>query len=341
MPWMRWTCWCALLLVVGCDGGGDDGPDPDGGREAATAVVGDDSEPVVSFHQRIPGTRVRLAPPQGFELDPVYCRLDHDELRAAIVVSEMPNRLETTKRAFTDESLRSRDMTVQAREAVRIDGHTGELIEVIEPGDEDLMRVWIAVFGNETASVALYAMLPASQETGLSETLRKTLLNAKWNPGSSVDWFAGLGCDLMVDASAVLEVAARMGPTVVITPGGRFRSARVAAGQFTLAVGRKRMGVMDQEELARRELYQVQGVRIEEVLGVSAMPHQGMAGSKSIARGVDVVSGESVRVVQWVLTEQVDMFVMQGVAGDEQWGAMREEFERLAKSFRKRTAGTW
>jgi len=141
--------------------------------------------PVPPGHTLVPGSRVSLAAPAGFAVDPALPGFESADRRTAIFVNELPGSVYATMRSFSGEDFQKGGMLLRSQERVTVDGWPARLYRAVQPvRDTDLARL-VLVFGDASRSVVLTAVAPEPLAPEQASALREALLSARWHRGAA------------------------------------------------------------------------------------------------------------------------------------------------------------
>lgn len=157
-----------LLVLAGCS----EAPRPEA-RAAATS--GSAARP----HIAVAGTRVALAPPEGFEPSAKVQGFERADGAAKLGVFELPTSFAD---ALPDarESWSQGGVKLVREEPVSLCGGEGRLFEYERDTDGRARRGWMAMGGDASEAVLLVAECDEQARAALERPLRECLLGARW-----------------------------------------------------------------------------------------------------------------------------------------------------------------
>ncbi len=143
---------------------------------------------------QVPGTHVKLVRPPGFEPTRGLNGFILIESTVSIFVNELPGApfAETIKGFDDEKKLRRQGMKLVSRLETKVCGRTGVLLHLTQRQEGIDYSKWIAVCGDENATIQILAVFPTSLADEWSEPLKKIVLDAEWDPTLFVDPFGDL-----------------------------------------------------------------------------------------------------------------------------------------------------
>jgi len=291
---------------------------------AATSPVAA-QEPV-----RVPGTRVSVVVPPGFEPAVQFPGFRHVDTGSSIVITELPAPFATVRAGMTEEAIASRGMTLLSSEDARIASHEGLLMSATQQADGATYRSWLGMFGTAGATVLVVAAYPEAMAATLAEVLKRAVLSARWNDGDVID--ASEGLRFRLRESATLKIAARVSDMLLLTKGGA--PGPVAPPDPLLVVGASMTDVPidDVEAFARSRLLQTARVReIGDVTG-RAVTAGGTPGYELVATARDADSGSPLVLYQVVAVKGRSYYLVQGIVGAAAADQFLPEFREVVGS---------
>jgi hypothetical protein len=137
--------------------------------------------PVPDGHDLFPGTRVSMAIPAGFHLDPDLRAFESDDELTAIFANEVVGSVYATMRDFSAEGFAKQGMRLHSQERVTVDGWPARLYYATQAARDVELARWVLVFGDSRTSVVLTAVTPAAWRDRWEAPLTDALLSALWH----------------------------------------------------------------------------------------------------------------------------------------------------------------
>jgi hypothetical protein len=276
---------------------------------------------------------VSLVVPDGFVVADRFSGLLREDAASLVRVSEIPGPAEKIRAEMTGEALAARGMELLRSESVTVDGRDGLLVHVRQTAAGADLRRWIVVFGAADTSVMIAASTPRAFEDRLGETLRRTLISAKWNPDQILDPYAGLGFALAEAGS--LKISDRLPSMISFTRGGHRGALASDEPLFLAGSSFAPLAGTDLEDFARRRLDEVAELGELEVLSERLLTLGGLPAHEFVVAASDRRTGAPLQVYQALVVDGDRFFLMQGMVGAGNAEEFIPQFREIAQSFRR------
>jgi hypothetical protein len=291
--------------------------------------------PAAAARIDVPGTAVSLEPPPGFVLAERFPGFGNEQNGASILVTEIPGPFSAVIAGMTPEGLASRGMTMESTERLPAAGG-GEtlLVGATQRAGETMIRKWLAISGDETASRIVMASFPA-EAAELAAPLRAAVLSA--GPAAAPpDRLAGL--PFTVVERAPLAIAHRVANGLLLTESGVLRT--LAPGEPRMVVGASLSGVdlADLAAFATARLAKSDQFTAGQTLRSAAVDVGGLSGWEIEAEGADQPSGETVRIYQLIVRDgPTSYLIAQAMVAPARWAELLPAFHAVGRSMRPRS----
>src|SRR5262245_9512739 len=279
---------------------------------------------------RVKGTRVYLAPPNGFVPAELFPGFQQEASGSSIVVNETPAPFSGISKGMTKDGLASRQMSLISSESVRIAGLQGLLLSVSQESRGTAFRKWIAVFGDEKESVMIVASFPALTNAALGEPLKRAVVSAEWNRDAEPAKFQGL--TFRIDESPSLKIARRVTNGLMLTKDGTPGPIPPAEPLLVVASSHSEVAIDDLAEFARRRIMQVTQVKALGNLREAEIKMSGLPGHEIVAAAKDAATGAPMIVYQAIVTKDNVYYLALGLVGAAGADKYVPEFRRVASS---------
>jgi hypothetical protein len=292
------------------------------------------SPPPAPDHQGIPGTRVRLVVPDGFAVAQRFPGLVGEDGVSSVKVNETPGAIEEIRAEMTGEAFAARGIELLRFEEVTVDGRDALLVHARQEAASGAdLRHWIVVFGAEESVVMIAAATPEAFEDHLGETLRHTLIGAKWNPAEILDPYEGLGFTVVEAGS--LKISDRLPSMISFTRGG-YRG-QLSPDEPLLLAGSSfaALAVADLEDFARQRLDEIAEFDGPKVLSEQLLTLGGLPAHELVVAARDRNTGSPLQVYQALVLDGDRIFLMQGLVGAGNAEEFIPQFREIAHSFRR------
>jgi len=283
--------------------------------------------------ERVPGTRVSLAPPEGFARAERFPGYERPELVASIMVNELPTSMEAVRPSLTAEVMARGGAELLGRTETRVAGRDAVLLNAAQEAMGVRFEKWMAVFGDAQGAVMIVATFPQETADTLREPLRQAVLSARWDPALQVNPMEGLPFGFREHGD--LAVASRMADMVTLTEGGA--QGPVAPENPFMVIGTSiaEADLSDLEAFARHRVTQT--AEIEGLAGVEgeAVTVDGLPAYELVAEARDSDSGTPLRVYQLVVADGSRYLLVQGMVGASRAERFLPQFRAVGRSLRR------
>ncbi|MFP2906744.1 hypothetical protein ACLESD_17125 [Pyxidicoccus sp. 3LFB2] len=281
--------------------------------------------------QQVKGTRVSLAPPEGFIEGRSFSGFRQEETGASIMVTELPLAFETVSKGLTAEALSSQGMESLSRKPAKVGGHTGFLVQVRQASGDKVFLKWILVLGNDSDTLLLTAAW-REQDKALSRPLEQALRSARWTPDAA----PGPGLELFtLKQTPGLKEAQRIQGVVMYTRDGQ-PPGRPPAMAPHLLVAPSMTPTRVDEDVEAFSRVRLEGVAESLTLESSALlTVDGLKGHEVVARAKDANPPRDFTLYHLLLLDEGRYFLIQGRVGDEDRATYLEHFKTAARSFQR------
>jgi len=279
----------------------------------------------------IPGTKVALPQPPGFVLSDSFSGLMCPELGASIVVTEMPAGYGEVAFALEAPSLEAQGLEPLANEDAIIGGREGRVVHVRQEHDGNTFEKWIAVGGNEEASIMLTATYPEQIAKDVSSAMRNTILAARWDPQLELPPFSGMPFEL--ELAGEFDVATRMQGNVILTKSGELPQQPSEEPVFITAYGDLTTPAADRAQYSRDRLNAMEGLLDVTERSFEELVLDGVPATIVAADAKEAQSGKPIIFYQALVFDEARLYVLQGFVPQDGSGEILESFRQMTRSF--------
>lgn len=289
--------------------------------------------PVVAQAIRVTGTSVALAPPAGFAPSSRFPGFERADLQSSVMVTEIPAPVAEVSRGMTAAGLATRGMTLMSSTRQLVDGRQALLLKVSQPADGMTVHKWMMVSGDARTTVMIVGTFPKEYEPQIGDTVKGSLLTARWAVAAAPDHFEGL--PFRVSPTTSLKIAGRMSNMLMLTESGRMGPEGPTAAVFVVGTSLAPVDLSDLKAFATMrasQTKQLKGVRVSEQ-GATTIGNE--AAYELVAEGRDIATGRIVTLYQVVLPDPQGYVLMQGMVASTRAATMVPEFRKAAQTFRR------
>lgn len=288
---------------------------------------------VIAQTVRVPGTHVVLVPPSGFSAARQYPGFERPEVKASIMVTELPVAATEMMRSMTGPALASKGMTVISAQDVAIKQNPARLLHVRQQTARGEISKWMLIAGDARATIMVVGTFDEDLSPGIGEEIRQSLLSASWGPAAPASPFEGL--TFRVTPTARMKLAKRVSNMLMFTESGTTGTpgsseALYIAGQ---SIGQGAIGDVETFSEARAK----QTTLIAGLTNVTGQ-HLQIAGADAYqleADASDARTGRAMRLYQVIVPDDTGYFILQGLVRADRAREILPDFKALTASFRK------
>lgn len=289
--------------------------------------------PLAQAPVRVTGTSVHLVPPEGFVPAERYPGFERQDLRASIMVTELPGPAAVMQRGMTPQALASRGMRLLGSSRHRIDGREALLLHVSQDAGGYEAVKWILIAGDDGSTVMVVATLPGEFESRLGGAARRSVLSATRGSvaARAPDHFEGL--PFRVTPTPGLKIAGRISNLLVLTETGSITPQGTDTAVFVVGSSLADVPIGDLRAFAETRVRQTDKVSDLRIVEGREATVGGRAAYEIVAEATERGSGNAVIVHQILMRDGEGYVMMQGLASPRRAPAMIPEFRRVAASF--------
>lgn len=291
------------------------------------ATTPDPAEPTPAL---VPGTRVSVVVPAGFEAATQFPGFLHPDTGSSLMISEIPAGFSEMREGMTAARLAEQGVTLVSSEDVTVAGLDGLLLSASQAVNGIDYRKWLGIFGTDSETVMVVATYPEAVATELGEPLKQSVLSAKWDLEAEVDVFNGL--TFRIKEPETLRIAKRISNMLLLTEDGQ--TGTVAPGNPLLIVASavNDIEIADIETFSKNRLLQTAEVNAIADLAGQDVTAGGLPAYELTASAKDETSGFPLVIYQLVVPNGNSYYLMQGLVGTPIADKYLKEFRDVARS---------
>jgi hypothetical protein len=277
-----------------------------------------------------PGSRVGLAPPEGFVASKAYPGFENREKQAVILITELPaSAYADLDRQVADEQLWKQGVTVETREAMTLGTGPAFLVTGRQEAGGQLLRRWI-LFGSTPEFTAIVSVqVPDAEkdaypDAAVRAALTTFVVRAKAPAEEQLDALPFRLRDL-----AGFRVARVVPGSAALLTDGPDESLDVAEQPLVLiaaVTGALPAQPGDRDRFARGVLAETRGIKDIRLVRSEPLRMGGQQGHEIVAQAKDIKTNSDVMVAQWLRFGHSGHLRVLGMARKEGWS---EVFGRL------------
>ena len=285
--------------------------------------------------ERVPGTKVSLDPPDGFEATKQFPGFTMESAGSSIMVTEMPAPFSEASKGMTKEGVATRGMELLEKTEVDAGPGRAQLLHLSQEANGIKYLKWMLAFGNEAESVVVVAAFPEKLAKELKEVMKQAVLSTQWDAGGKVDFSEGL--TFTVKESADLKIATTIGNTVIMSRNGVMpqkdpSEPLVVAGS---SISENWTVPGDKAAYARERLVRGDLIVGGDITSEKTVKFDGLSGYLMEADGKDRKAGVPIYSMQCMLFTSDGYYVLQGLVGAAEKEKYAKVFLTIMKSFKQ------
>ena len=284
-------------------------------------------------HTAIPGTRVSLATPAGFDPATRFPGLEQRKTSSTLMVTETRTPLEEFRAGLTDQAMRERGAMLLSTESLGIEGRPATIHHVRQELAGVSFRKWLLVFGDETHTVMVTASTPEPLAEQLEPVLLAALRDTRWEPENELDLLAGL--PFRVEETATLKFSNRVANLLSLTRDGRRNAVGADEPLLVVVVSESQAASAELEGFGQAQLGSIAQIRGVTTSSSRAIQVGGLPGHEIVATAEDVRTGVPLLVYLAVIAGAERAYVAQGLVSAQQGDEFLPEFRRVSESLRE------
>lgn len=285
----------------------------------------------------IPGTRVKLDRPAGFEKAESFAGFQRADDGASIMITELPAPYKICVSGFTNEAkMAERGMKLISNVENKVGQFEGRLVELSQRAMGKEFHKWILIFGDTNFSEIVTATFPEDKTKELSGPMRKAVLSTIFDAGAAAPLQQK---DLVFAVSNVpgLKLAARIQNSLVFNESGELPKEKlehtpttfVAAQSFSIG----KLQIDDPASYARRRLLQSPEINAPQIISEGDINIAGLPGREILATAKSR-SHEELFIYQTMLFSDGGYYILRGDCLLSNRKAQEPVFKSIAKTFK-------
>lgn len=288
-----------------------------------------------SWAASVQGTRVTLAPPEGFEVSDRFPGFILKEHNASIMVTEMPGPYEPIISGFSmPEELQKQQMQKISEEILPERALPAKLIHLKQEAYETTWLKWILIMGNETGTLIVTATFLKQDEALFSAVMKEAVLSTQWNVNETKNLFDGL--DFRISHINSFEVKERMGHNILLKSSKEIPDATHYPAFFVIGLSfSEQLFIQDLTVFAKKRLFQTEQVKDLWIEQEKEITLDGLKGIELIATGKHVKFPHILTLYQVVLLDKAGYVLMQGIMEEKEKNQRLSLFQKVAYSFKQ------
>ena len=279
----------------------------------------------------VPGTRLAMDPPAGFQLSQVFTGFEGRVPGVTIVVTEIPEPVADDETGFARRELAAAGLSLHSFEEVGSGASKARLLAVSQIVSGERIEKWMLLLGNISQSILIVASYPYGESKSLSGSLRRALLSARWDPLPPAVGLEGL--PFHVAETDNLKIVRRLANMLVLAES---ITKMMSSSQYPLLIVGLSNGSIettDIEAFAKQRLQSA--ARVEEITISSGQERtiNSLPAFELTATAKDIKTANPLVLYQMLFVDGTRYFLLQGYVGKPKANEFVPEFRKIANSF--------
>ena len=246
----------------------------------------------------------------------------------------IPGPLSEVTRGFTAETLISRGMTLDSKEEINIDGHTGMLVGATQDAYGISFGKWIVAFGDEQETRMVTATFRASEGSSTSRELKAIVLGTRVD--DTPPPLPGADLRFTLVGSEKMKLTRGFGKMLIYSKDGVIPAKSPEDAFFIAVPSLSEVPIRDKREYAMRRLAEMPDMTIKSVSFNNKITIDGMDGYELIATAEDEKTGIPLTVYQVMLFNDGEYILVFGSVGARIEDEYLPEFKAMARSLTRK-----
>lgn len=283
----------------------------------------------------VPGTRVTIEKPSGFEKATSFSGFQQAGSGASIMITEMPAPFAAATAGFDAEKMAERGMKLLSKADHKVGGYNGMLIELTQVAQGIPFHKWILAFGDDTFTQLVSATCPDTSATDLGPALKQSILSTTFD--SSKPPLQAKDLKFQLSEVPGLKLAALVQNAVIFNPSGQLPKEKLdhtpvsfIAAQ-SISIGK--MEIADKPKYARERLLVSPELKGTQVLTEADVTIAAISGREILATAKSK-SDEDLFVYQVMLFPGDGYYLMRAECPVSQRKECEPMFKALARTFK-------
>jgi hypothetical protein len=286
---------------------------------------------------QVKGTRVGLAPPQGFIPAERFPGFQAPDAWASIMVSEMKAPFSQAGKGFNQDGFARHGMTLIESKEAQFGDFRGYLFLVAQDAQGKPFTKWIAAFGNDQHTWVITATFPKDSEQQLSNEMRKAMLSSRVvteraDPSEGLTFEISPVGDMKVANIGMNAITLTKGGTYPVPEAGYPNVIAAASFRGDLAP------IPDKKAFALKRLQSLPTLTNIEQEKTEAVSVDGLDGYETVGHATHAKSGKQVALYQMMLFESSEYYCVAGTVVKEESAQYLNLFKDIARTFKRKNA---
>lgn len=284
-------------------------------------------------HVHVPGTKVSMIPPAGFQTSPNFAGFQDLSTGSFIMVVEMPGSYYDASIGFTDQALRKQGLSVDQRNEITINGYAGLLIYASQQTVNGMYDKIILTFGDTSNTVIINGGTLINQGNTFSQ-IETAVLSTYFDKYMTIDPLAGL--DFEVDISNTkFQFGHMMAGTVIYTADGKVPTESEDKSNISIGKSFSELEITDRRVFAMNRFLDLPIIDVLDTSSIKPVRIDRLEGYEIIAEVRDEKTMLPELVYQTMLFDGNEYYLIVG-RSNQDYEKHIELFRQIANTFKRK-----
>lgn len=290
------------------------------------------SSQITDEHTEVEGTKISMAPPNGFVKATNFAGFQQDESGASIMVLDLPGPFSEVSKGFTKEGLLTQGMTLIRLEEITLNDVPAVLLTAQQDAYGNTYKKYILAFGNEKETILINGTF-LNNHVELEEPIKTALLSVLYQAEKEIDPFSTVDFEISTEGTGFL-FAKSMANALIFSRDGKVPSESDDQANFIAGKAFSEMLIVDKEEFALNRIKQLP-TEIKKIISTKPIEINGISGFEIIANGKDRKTGSLEKVYQVMLFSDTLYYILLG-SSEANFDKNIDLFKKLARTFKRK-----
>ncbi len=284
---------------------------------------------------KVPGSRVSMDNPAGFQKADNFAGFKNEEQRSSIMVTELPAPFLVVTSGFQDtEKMAKRGMTLLSKSPQKVANFDALLFEIKQGTAAGEFHKWILAFGDRTFITMVTAAFPEELSSKLSDSLKKSVMSCKFESNSPSPLEQQEDMNFSLASVHGLKLAGRVQNALIYNESGELPKEKLAGivPVFVAAQALSDLEITDKSAYALNRLHQSEGLRNFEIISESDLKIAEVP-CREILALAERTEGK-VFIYQAMLFAKGSYFILQGECAANKRAEYEPIFKGLTSTFK-------
>ena len=284
---------------------------------------------------RIPGTRVSLHVPAGYEPASGFAGVMDINTRCSIMITEMDGSFDDLANSLNDPAaLRTQNLVLSDRETYFQGTYPGLLLQLTQNVQGQDVRKWMWLFGDDDRSVMIMGTclkpLVATEFDRLGEAVR----SATWEPKLSLDLTSEV--DFYLEDLAGMKLVTSMGQNLTYSSDGAIDKGGATGKPIFIISPSMQPSTSAPMELARKRIRSYPQYKSVSPGSFDEVSIDGLLAYECVGTASHHKTGASLLLYQVMVFEGTSYWLMVGTCLLKDQATQLPAFKQMAASFKRR-----